>query len=135
GTPSGCEGRAAEQKENVKGHPLPGRVEIEEDRLRPGIALFRQDEFARHTAGVAPEVEKIGSRQAVVDQHRGADADAGKLQRRRRADLEPDGRPEPVERRECLAGEAGYCRAAGHGTRFTALTVTNSSSSGCLPSK
>ena len=112
--------------------PTPRGAKIVEDRLHPGIAGLQND-VARRPAGVAPQIEKIGGCQGVMEQQRRADADAGEFQRRRGTILKPGLRPGPAEGCKPVAGEAGERHEAGHSTVFTVFTVMNSGSIGCFP--
>ena len=72
--PSQHEGGAADQKQGLKGDPLPGRRKIEEDRLHPrrifGIEIL-PSHFARQPGRIAaPEIEKEWARHAVVEEKR-----------------------------------------------------------------
>src|SRR6266852_5628956 len=147
-SPPHHQGGATEQEKRVEGGPLPWRRKIEKDRLLPGVADIVGEKGARHPAVVAPKREQIGACQAIVQQQRRADADAGNFQRRRRLVLEPEARPvlEP-EARPGLAqrGERGPARGrrgclhgrqrhwAGHRMASRVRSSTNSGSSGCFP--
>ena len=91
-SPPDGEGGAAEQKQRIKGDPLPGRGEIEENRLHPRVQI-PQRQRARQQAAVTPEFEQIRTGAEVVEQQRGADADPHQLQWRRRPLLKPKARP------------------------------------------
>ena len=91
-SPPGGEGGAAEQKQRIKGDPLPWRGEIEENGLHPRVRIPER-ERARQQAGVSPEFEQIRTGAEVVEQERRADPDPHQLQWRRRPLLEPKARP------------------------------------------
>ena len=73
GSPSDHECEAARKKKSVKNHPFPRGIEIEKNRLFPGIMII-QDKLAGHPAGRPPKIEKIGCRQRVMEQKGAANA-------------------------------------------------------------